>query len=97
MLLIAPDDSHIPSAFKLWFRVSNNEAEYEASIARLEATLELEVKRLNVIGDSNLVVSQADGDWRVKEEEIKVFHQALDMLISRFAQLTFTHLLRENN
>ena len=67
VLLIAPDDSYIPLAFKLHFRVSNNEAEYEACIARLEAALELGAKRLDVIGDSNLVVSQAKGDWKVKE------------------------------
>ena len=41
VLLIVPDDSHIPLAFKLRFRVSNNQAEYEACIAELEAALEL--------------------------------------------------------
>ncbi|XP_028064357.1 uncharacterized protein LOC114267516 [Camellia sinensis] len=69
VLLIAPDDSHIPLAFKLRFKVSNNEIEYDAS----------------------------NRDWRVKEEKMKVYHQALDMLIPRFEKLTFTHLLRENN
>ena len=97
MLLIAPNDSHIPLAFKLEFRVSNNQAEYEACIAGLEATLELGAIRLDVIGDSNLVVSQANGDWKVKEEKMKVYHQTLDMLIPRFEKLTFTHLVRENN
>ena len=57
VLLIAPDDSHIPLAFKLRFKVSNNEAEYEACIAGLEAVLDLREIRLDVIGDSNLVVS----------------------------------------
>ena len=56
-LLIARANSHIPLAFKLRFRVSNNEEEYEACIAGLEAALELRVKRLDVIRDSNLVVS----------------------------------------
>ena len=59
VLLIAPDVSHIPLAFKLRFKVSNNEAEYEACIAGLEAALELGARRLDVIGDSNLVVSQS--------------------------------------
>ena len=44
VLLIAPDNSSIPLAFKLQFRVSNNEAEYEACIAGLEAALELGAK-----------------------------------------------------
>ena len=62
VLLIAPNNSLIPLAFKLRFKVSNNEAEYEASIARLEVALELVAKRLDIIGDLNLVVSQAKGD-----------------------------------
>ena len=58
-MLIAPDNSRIPLAFKLQFKVSNNEAEYEACIAGLEAALELGARQWDVIGDSNLVVSQA--------------------------------------
>lgn len=51
VLLIAPDNSYIPLAFKLRFKVSNNEAKYEACIADLEATLELGAKWLDAIGD----------------------------------------------
>ena len=56
VLLIALDNSHIPLAFKLRFKVSNNEAENEACITGLETALELGAKRLDVIGDSNLVI-----------------------------------------
>ena len=97
VLLIAPDNSRIPLAFKLRFKVSNNEAEYEACIAGLEAALELGAKWLDVIGDSNLVVSQAKGDWKVKEEKMIMYHQTLDLLIPRFEKLNLAHLLRENN
>ena len=44
VLLIAPDNSRIPLAFKLRFKVLNNEAEYEACIAGLEAALKLGAK-----------------------------------------------------
>ncbi|XP_028051901.1 uncharacterized protein LOC114256458 [Camellia sinensis] len=54
VLLMAPDDSHIPLAIKVRFKVSNNKAEHEACIASLEATLELRTIGLDVIGDSNL-------------------------------------------
>ncbi|XP_028125249.1 uncharacterized protein LOC114322183 [Camellia sinensis] len=62
VLLIALDDSHIHLAFELQFRVSNNQAEYDACIAGLEVALELGAIRLDVIGDSNLVISQANGN-----------------------------------
>ena len=96
-MLIAPDNSRIPLAFKLRFKVSNNEVEYETCIVGLEATLELVAKQLDVIGDSNLVVSQAKGDWKVKEEKMRIYHQTLDLLIPRFEKLNFAHLLKENN
>ncbi|XP_058185861.1 uncharacterized protein LOC131303089 [Rhododendron vialii] len=67
VLLITPDGSHISLAFKLNFDVTNNQAEYEACIVGMEAALTLGVEKLKVIGDSNLVLSQANGDWKVRE------------------------------
>ena len=55
MLLIAPDNSRIPLAFKLGFKISNNEVEYEPCIAGIEAALELGAKRLGVIGTRTLL------------------------------------------
>ena len=49
--MIAPNDSDVPLTFKLHFKASNNQAEYEVCIVGLEATLELEVKRFEVIAD----------------------------------------------
>ncbi|XP_058192071.1 uncharacterized protein LOC131309457 [Rhododendron vialii] len=62
VLLVSPYDSHIPLSYKLRFEVTNNQAEYEACIAGMEAAPELRAKRVEVIRDSNLVVSQARGD-----------------------------------
>lgn len=59
-------------SYKLIFKV--NQAEYEACITRMETALELGVKRLEVIGDSNSVVSQARGEWKVKEEILSLYH-----------------------
>ena len=52
---------------------------------------------MDVIRDSNLVVSQAKGDWKVKEEKMRINHQTLDVLIPWIKKLNFVHLLRENN
>ena len=75
---------------------SSNDTEYVVCIARLEAGLEHGAKRLDVIGDSNLVVSQAKGDWNVKEKKMRIYHRTFDLLIPRFEKLNFSHLLREN-
>ncbi|XP_058219254.1 uncharacterized protein LOC131329863 [Rhododendron vialii] len=97
VLLIAPDRSHIPLAFKLNFEVTNNQVEYEACIIGMEAAIEIGIEKLEVVGDSNLVVSQANGDWKVKEEKLKPYHQDLEDLIPHFNKVTFIHVLRLKN
>ena len=56
-----------------------------------------DVKKLEVVGDSNLVVSQANGEWKVKEDKLKPYHQDLEDLIPRFQMVTFTHVPRLKN
>ena len=70
--------------FKLEFSSSNNTAEYEAYLTGLAIALEIGIKHLKVIGNSNLVVCQAKGRFSLKEpslspyigpkDEGKVFH-----------------------
>ncbi|KAK9901411.1 hypothetical protein M0R45_002152 [Rubus argutus] len=50
-------------SFKLRFSCTNNIAEYEAFIIGMSTAVEMGVKRINVIGDSNLVISQMKGDF----------------------------------
>ncbi|XP_058216773.1 uncharacterized protein LOC131327644 [Rhododendron vialii] len=46
ILLVSPNDSHVPLSYKHRFEVTNDQAEYDACIAGMEATLELGAKRL---------------------------------------------------
>ncbi|XP_058216803.1 uncharacterized protein LOC131327675 [Rhododendron vialii] len=75
----------------------NNQAEYEACIVGMEAAFTLGVEKLEVIGDSNLMVSQANGHWKVREEKLKPYHQDLEELIPHFNKVTFTHIPRLKN
>ena len=97
ILIVAPDDAHIPLAFKLCFEVTNNEAEYEACIIGLQAAIELNVDVMEVIGDSALVISQSKGDWKVRDPKLKPYHDKLMTLIPCFKKLTFTHIPRMQN
>ena len=58
ILLITPKGSHMSLAIKLNFESTNNMAEYEACIARMEALRELGVKEVEVFGDLTLVLAQ---------------------------------------
>ena len=74
MILITPKGKTIPIAKKLDFKVTNNMAEYEAYIYGVEAALAVKAKDLLVYGDSLLVISQANEEWEVKEERLKLYN-----------------------
>ena len=66
VVLYHEEDEAITLSFKLEFPCSNNMAEYEAYLIGLATTLEMRVKHLRVMGDSNLVVCQAKGIFSLK-------------------------------
>ena len=53
------EGSHIPLVVKLNFKATNNVAEFEACIVRMEAVQESGVKEAKVFGDSTFVIAQA--------------------------------------
>lgn len=60
-ILSSPAGVHFPVVVKFRFPCTNNMTEYEACIARLEAVLNMNVKDLEVYGDSILIISQFTG------------------------------------
>ena len=59
--------------------------------------MHLKVRRLDIFGDSNLIISQARGEWRVKEERLKPYHDHLENLGKQFEKVAFFYLPREEN
>ena len=55
-VIISPEGKQFPVAIKLRFDCTNNMAEYETCVTGLQAALELKVKRLEVFGDSALII-----------------------------------------
>ena len=70
--------------------------EYEACIKNLETTLDLRVRQLEIHEDSNLVIQQTQGTW-TWDDKLKPYHTYLDLLIDRFDELRYIHLLRAKN
>ena len=81
-------------AKKLDFKVTNNMAEYEACIYGVEAA---RAKDLLVYGDSLLVISQANKEWKVKKERLKPYNGYLKTLMKGFYKYLFIHLSRDEN
>src|SRR5262249_45875273 len=78
-------------------RVTNNVAENRALIGGLEAALRHGTRHLRVQMDSELVVRQMTGAYRVKNSGLKPLHAEASGLASRFERLEFTAVPREDN
>jgi ribonuclease HI len=76
---------------------TNNVAEYEALIAGLELSLERGVTELDVYVDSELVVSQVAGEWKIKNERLRALAVKARTLLSRFTRASVEHVRRAEN
>ena len=73
IVLSCEDGDTIPLSFKLGFSCSNNAAKYEAYLTELTIALNIGVKHMAVLGDSNLVVSQVKGDFALREQSLAAY------------------------
>ena len=76
---------------------TNNVAEYRGLIAGLEAALALGAKRVEVRMDSELIVRQAIGRYRVKNPALISLHNRVLALRSQFDGVVFRHVPRAQN
>ena len=78
-------------------RATNNVAEYEGLLMGLEEVLRLGGKRLRVESDSELLVRQLNGVYRVKNEKLSRLHQHAQELLRRLDAYRIIHVRREKN
>lgn len=76
---------------------TNNFAEYQALIAALEFAVKHELKALKVISDSELLVRQMNGIYKVKEPTLRDLHARAGQLTRQLAWFEIEHVLRGHN
>jgi len=76
---------------------TNNEAEYYALLTALKLASGLGVERITVNSDSELLVKQIKGEYKVRSERIAQLHDAAMHLISSFKEFQIRHIPRELN
>ncbi|RVW22075.1 putative acyl-coenzyme A oxidase [Vitis vinifera] len=62
-----------------------------------EIALELNIRQMEVFGDSNLVLRQIQGDWKTRDVKLRPYHAYLELLVARFDDLRYVHLPRAQN
>jgi ribonuclease HI len=76
---------------------TNNVAEYSALVAGLEKALELGLDEVEVISDSELMVKQMRGEYRVKNEALQELWSTAGRLAGRIGRVDYTAVRREHN
>jgi probable phosphoglycerate mutase len=76
---------------------TNNVAEYRALIAGLEKALELAVDEVEVVSDSELLVKQMTGEYRVKNAALQELSTEAARLARRLGKVSYTAVRREHN
>ena len=76
---------------------TNNVAEYRALIAGLEKAAELQLGELEVVSDSELMVKQMRGEYRVKNEALRELFLDAGRRARRIPSVSYTAVRREHN
>jgi ribonuclease HI len=73
---------------------TNNQAEYRAIIAGLEEAVKLGARQAKVYSDSELVVKQINGRYRVKNTSLRILYEKVVKLTGRFENFSIHHVPR---
>jgi ribonuclease HI len=76
---------------------TNNTAEYAGLLAALEYARDARAASLRVLSDSELLVRQIEGRYRVKDPKMQVLHGAARRLIAALPEFRLEHVRREDN
>jgi ribonuclease HI len=97
LLFVSPLGEHMRYAVRLHFPVSNNMAEYEALLCGLKIAIEIGVKRLDVRGDSQLVIDQVMKNASCHDDKMEAYCKAVRALEDKFYGIELNHVPRRYN
>lgn len=87
----------VDSAAQVIGRATNNVAEYRALIFGIERAVALGATELELVGDSELIVKQVRGEYRVKDRNLKPLHAAATSALRDLDGWSIRHVKRDQN
>jgi ribonuclease HI len=96
-VIIAGDGSIVEEVAEYLGTTTNNVAEYRALILTLKRASELGCTRVSVKMDSELVVKQLNGLYRVKDDKMIPLHAEVRRLLAKFEEQAIEHVSRKEN
>jgi ribonuclease HI len=97
VLLIYPTGEQLKYVLQIFWKVSNNEAEYQALLHWLRLAASLGIKRLLIYGDSAVVINQVNKSRDRNKENMDAYCLEVRKLENKFYGLEFHHIIRDNN
>ena len=76
---------------------TNNEAEYEALIAGLELCIQLGIQSVRVMGDSQLIINQVAGSFKILKPSLIPYHQRVMALLEQIPDVILSRVPRSDN
>jgi probable phosphoglycerate mutase len=96
--VLEAEDGHVLAAHgEAIGRATNNVAEYSGLVAGMSKAAELGVRDLEVVSDSELLVKQMRGEYKVKNEALRRLWEEANDLERRFARVRYTAVPRARN
>ncbi len=96
-VFIMQDDEPVARIARYLGTATNNVAEYTAAIIGLEHAVKLEVSRVKLFADSELLVKQLNGQYRVKNEGLKPLYNRAKELIAKIGSVEVQYIPRAQN
>jgi ribonuclease HI len=97
LLFVSPLGEHMRYAVRLHFPASNNMAEYEALLCGLKIAIEIGIKRLDMRGDSQLVIDQVMKNASCHDDKMEAYCRAVRALEDKFYGIKLNHVPRRYN
>jgi ribonuclease HI len=96
--VLESEDGHVLDARGETIGIAtNNVAEYSALVAGLKKALELGVTELDVVSDSELLVKQMRGEYKVKNEALRELNREASELAANLEKVAYTAVRRAHN
>ena len=93
--ITSPDFEYRSFSFKLYFECNNNVVEYEALILGIKMIKKLEIKKVIIYGDSEIVINQVKGVYKAKHPRMRAYRNIVIDLLQDILEYQFVVIPRE--